>query len=346
MRNPVFFLLPFLISASTAAVHYLGGLYWLAFPGVYIVLPVLDMIFGRNKRHLDKPAFQQLNQNPVYSWLTWLMVPYSLAYYVWALFQINQMNNLWAVLGITLSMGFILGAVVIVTAHELIHRSTFFEQALGGTLLSLVCYSTFKIEHIFGHHRDVATPGDTSTAPYGQSIYLFVLRSIPRNLYKGFSLQAKRMQKQGLSPWSMKNELLWWHAISLTWASISYAIAGWLGVAFFFGQALCAIIALEMVNYVEHYGLLRSKKDNGRFERVQPIHSWNAPYRFSNGILFNLQLHSDHHAVASRPYQCLQHHNDAPELPASYPAMMILSLLPPVWRRVMDHRVPEYMRPS
>ena len=151
-------------------------------------------------------------------------------------------------------------------------------------------------------------------------------------------LEAQRLQQRGRRVWSLENEMLRWTAL---WLVLLAAFALWLGAAgalFFIAQGIAAASTLEIINYVEHYGLVRTALAPGRYERVTHLHSWNAPQRFSNWLLFNLQRHSDHHANARRRYQVLQHHDDSPQLPAGYATMFVLALVPPLWRRIMDPR--------
>ena len=115
--------------------------------------------------------------------------------------------------------------------------------------------------------------------------------------------------------------------------------------SFFLIQAFVAILLLEVVNYVEHYGLYRKKNSKtGRYEKVTPIHSWNSDLYFSNALLFNLQRHSDHHANVNLPFPLLKDHPQSPMLPVGYPGMVLLALVPPLWFRVMDPKVEEWER--
>ena len=231
------------------------------------------------------------------------------------------------------------GAIGITYAHELIHKPTALERNAGGVLLSLVAYGGFKVEHVFGHHVDVATPRDTSTARLGQSAYAFLLRSLLLNPVRAWQLAGARLRARGLPAWHWRNEMYLWHGLTLLFAAGMMAWLGWAGLAFFALQALVAITLLELVNYIEHYGLLRRRRPDGSYERVTPRHSWNDSHHLSNLALLNLQRHSDHHAFAARRYQVLRHHDDAPQLPTGYASLVLLALLPPLWRHFMDPRV-------
>lgn len=92
-------------------------------------------------------------------------------------------------------------------------------------------------------------------------------------------------------------------------------------------------------NYIEHYGLLRQKDVNGKYERVLPEHSWNNNNIVTNLFLYQLQRHSDHHAFPTRPFQALRHFDEAPELPNGYASMLLPALIPAWWSKIMDQRV-------
>jgi alkane 1-monooxygenase len=188
----------------------------------------------------------------------------------------------------------------------------------------------------------VSTPEDASSSRYNQSLYNFLPQAYVRNFMNAWKLEAERLKRKGQAPVSWRNELIWWYGISLL-ALVAFTVAfGWLGAAFFLGQSFIAFTLLEIVNYLEHYGLHRRKLDNGRYERTTPEHSWNSNYFLTNVFLFQLQRHSDHHAFAKRRYQVLRHHDIAPQLPAGYATMVVLACIPPLWRKVMNPRVEAY----
>ncbi|HYD78237.1 MAG TPA: alkane 1-monooxygenase, partial [Paucimonas sp.] len=219
--------------------------------------------------------------------------------------------------------------------------ATRLERAAGGILLATVCYGGFKIEHLYGHHVHVSTPLDASSARRGQSVYAFVPQAVSRNLRNAWRLEAERLRRRGLPAW--RNEVLHWSLLSLACAGAAWIAFGPAGLLFFLAQSAVAFCELEIINYVEHYGLARRKTEHG-YERVAPVHSWNSSYRLANWFLLNLARHSDHHAFAARRYQELRHVDDAPQLPGGYGAMVLLALLPPLWFRVIDPRIPPSVR--
>jgi alkane 1-monooxygenase len=185
----------------------------------------------------------------------------------------------------------------------------------------------------------VATPEDSASARFGESIYRFATREIPGGVRRAWRLEKKRLARGGHGLWSWRNEILQSYAVSV----VLYG-----GLLFAFGPAILPFLLIQAAyawwqltsaNYVEHYGLLRVKRPNGRYERCLPRHSWNANHLASNILTFHLERHSDHHAHASRRYQSLRHYDDVPQLPQGYFGMFLLSYVPPLWFRVMDPRV-------
>jgi alkane 1-monooxygenase len=231
------------------------------------------------------------------------------------------------------------GILAINTAHELIHKDGRLEPWAGGALLASVGYQGFKVEHLRGHHVHVSTPEDASSARFGQSLWDFLPRAMLRNTVNAWALEGERLRKLGHAAFSWRNELLWWTALWLAFAGAFLMALGAMGLVFFLLQGLLAAGSLEVINYVEHYGLERRKGADGRYERTTHLHSWNSDFALSNLLLFQLQRHSDHHAFPKRRYAILRHHEDSPQLPAGYAGMFVLALCPPLWHRVMDARV-------
>jgi alkane 1-monooxygenase len=240
-----------------------------------------------------------------------------------------------------LSVGVSSGAVGITVAHELIHRPNRFERGLGVIILASVLYGHFRIEHVVGHHAKVATPRDPATARRGQSVYRFWVQSVAGGLADAWTIESRRRKRLGRSVVSPANRLI-------RYAGVSGVLGGLLGLAFgpeaiayFILQGVVAFSLLEVVNYIEHYGLTR-RWTGDRYERVSPVHSWNSSRRLTNWFLVNLQRHSDHHFDPSRRYQLLRHIDESPQLPTGYGALVPLALIPGLWRRriepILDRR--------
>ena len=307
------------------------------------IIPVLDFLLGQDALNPDEQAdVPHMNNERFYQVMTLGWVVAFVVLLVWSLQVLaSGIFSVPGAVGWVFSVG-IVGGLGINVAHELIHKDGKLETWAGGLLLALVSYGGFKVEHVRGHHVHVSTPEDASSSRYNQSLYNFLPQAYVRNFINAWRLEAERLKRKGQPVVSWRNELIWWYGISVA-ALVACTLAyGWLGAAFFLGQSFIAFTLLEIVNYLEHYGLHRRKLDNGRYERTMPEHSWNSNYFLTNVFLFHLQRHSDHHAWAKRRYQVLRHHDHAPQLPAGYAAMIVLALFPPLWRKVMNPRVEAY----
>jgi alkane 1-monooxygenase len=312
---------------------------WAWYPLFQILIPItiLDYLIGKDTTNAPPIA------NPAYfRWLTLACVPMQIGVlFIAAHFFVTAPLSWMGMLGWAMSVGFISGIIAINVGHELIHKNSRLERTAGGIILATTSYGTFKIEHVLGHHAWVATDRDASSAKRGQSVYTFVPYAIIHNALNAVRLSAASLKRRGYSSWSWRNELWWWSSISIGLSALLGAAFGPMAVVFFFAQSLVAIVSLEIINYIEHYGLRRKIEAHGRAEKVSPMHSWNSSYFLTNAFLFQLQRHSDHHANAARRYQTLEHHEAAPQLPGGYGAMMMLTLVPPLWRAVIHPRIPQ-----
>ena len=304
----------------------------------YGFLTVIDYLIGKDKSQPN----EDVRNVALYRWIAYATLPAHMLALWWGLHVFTTVDFNWiGKLGWILSVGAVSGTLAITAAHELIHKPSKFEQNLGGILLASVCYGGFKIEHLYGHHVHVSTPRDASSARFGQSVYHFLPRAVWHNTRNAWKLEAARLQRHKLSQWH--NEMLRWNLLSLLFAVVAFVLFGLAGLIFFLAQSVVAFCELEVINYVEHYGLER-RKNGDAYERVRPVHSWNSSYRLMNWFLLNLARHSDHHANAARRYQELRHFEEAPQLPGGYGAMVVLAMFPPLWFRVIHPRIPEEVK--
>jgi alkane 1-monooxygenase len=238
-------------------------------------------------------------------------------------------------------MGIFLGAMGINVAHELGHRDTWYEQLFAKLLLLPNLYTHFTIEHNRGHHVNIATDRDAASARYNEWLYAFWVRSVTTAYFSAWRLEAKRLRAEGKPVLSVHNEMIWLQLLQLGYL----AVVWWIGGTFLLLSAIQiaagGFLMLETVNYIEHYGLRRRKNESGRYERVQPWHSWNSNHELGRIMLYELTRHSDHHYKASRKYQVLRHFDESPQLPFGYPLSMICAMLPPLWFAIMNPRVKE-----
>jgi alkane 1-monooxygenase len=234
------------------------------------------------------------------------------------------------------------GAFGINVAHELGHRTNKFEQFLAKSLLLTSLYMHFFIEHNKGHHKHVATPNDPSTAKFKQTVYAFWIQTFIGTYLSAWHIAIEdAKKKKGFLP-AIFNEMMLFQIIQLGLVLLIFINFGITITAYFILAAFLGAILLESVNYIEHYGLQRAKGQEQQFERVQPHHSWNSNHIIGRLMLFELSRHSDHHYLASRKYQILRNLDEAPQMPTGYPGMIILSLFPPLWFKVMHQQMRKY----
>lgn len=333
--------LPWLVAAQLLQFARTGVEAWLwILPlWIHVVIPALDAWIGEDPRNAPDSEVAALEARLGYRLLVAVYVPGQWAVTAlgaWLAARGELSAAAW--IGLVLSVGGING-IGINAAHELGHKRVGWETALAALALAPVAYGHFLVEHNRGHHARVATPDDPASARLGEGFWAFLPRSVLGGLRSAWALERVRLARQRRGPWSARNRCL--HAAALT-ALVFGALALAFGprvLPFLIVQALYGISLLEVVNYIEHYGLLRRARPDGRPEPCAPRHSWNSSHRVSNLFLYNLQRHSDHHAHPTRRYQALRHEPDAPQLPSGYAAMLVLAYLPPLWRRVMDPRV-------
>jgi alkane 1-monooxygenase len=334
--------LPLLIYAATIRAMLSHG--WSVFLPVIIafaVIPLLELFIRSNPANLSEAEESMAKNDPVYDWLVYAIVP--LQYTTLFLFLQGFEEQQWAwweAMGRTLAMGLACGTFGINVGHELGHRSKWYEQWMAKALLLTSMYTHFFIEHNKGHHKHVATPADPSSAPYYQSLYRFWVRSISGVYRDAWKIANAELRKKQKPFW--QNEMLQLQLIQLGFIILILTAFGTTPLLYFFAAAFIGILLLESVNYIEHYGLRRKQTEANQYERAMPVHSWNSSHVLGRMVLFELSRHSDHHFLASRKYQILRHHADAPQLPTGYPGSILLAAVPPLWFAVMDKQMKKY----
>lgn len=315
---------------------------WFAPFFIYLVIPVFDWLVGTDQDNPPEALVAQLENDRFYRYLTYAYIPVQYAVFFWGAWTYATADLGWlGLLGLTISVGGV-GGVGINTAHELGHKKETLERWLSKLTLAQVAYGHFYVEHNKGHHRRVATPEDPASSRLGESFYAFWPRTVLGSLKSAWAIEKTRLARQGRGPWTLHNENIQaWLMTVVLWGGIVLAF-GWVMIPFLLIQAIYGFSLLEVVNYVEHYGLVRQKLPDGRYERCQPEHSWNNNHIVTNLLLYHLQRHSDHHANPTRRYQALRHYEGTPQLPSGYAGMVFLAYFPPLWRRVMDQRVVDH----
>jgi alkane 1-monooxygenase len=315
------------------------GAFWFFGPMfLFGLVPVLDALVGKDSENPPDSVIKWLEQDRYYRWCTYAFIPLQYAGLVtgcalWASGDLSVIDSI----GLATTL-WVVGGVAINTAHELGHKREALEKWLSKVTLAQTFYGHFFIEHNRGHHVRVATPEDPASSRLGESFYRFLPRTVAGSLRSAWELETERLQRVGKRRLTIHNDVLNAWAMSAVLFAALTAVFGLRVLPFLLIQAL-GFALLEVVNYLEHYGLLRQKTEDGRYERCQPQHSWNSNNVASNVLLYHLQRHSDHHAHPLRRYQALRHFDEAPELPSGYGTMIVLALITPLWRRIMDPRV-------
>ena len=338
--------LPFWLSLALVPLAWAGAVFggWTVFLlplSTWYLFSMIDAFVGLNKVNADLATPEA--DLFWYRLITLLWAPIQFGTIFGVLWYVTQTGHLvnWEKVWLFVGIGVISGVVGINYAHELIHQKPKWERTLGDLLLAMVLYSHFRSEHMLVHHRYVGTPRDPVTARYNEGFYRFFPRVLRDCYLSALGAEAAMLARKG-KRWTDLNNPFWHYwALQAALFGLAYAIAGWGGVGLFLVQACVAIWQLELVNYIEHYGLTRKHLGEGKYEHVLPRHSWNAAHRASNWLLINLQRHSDHHYKPDRRFPLLQTYSasDAPQLPYGYPVMTVVAMFPPLWRKMMNRRV-------
>jgi len=320
------FTAPFLVLILTTLGTARGGISVLAATAfIFVVHPTLDLLTGTEK---PQPGNELPPAAPawLHDLLLWAYVPAQTALLAFCLTRPLDPTS-WEFYGVAISLGCTTGAMGITIGHELIHRTRGFERALGAFLYMQVNYGHFETEHTLGHHVWVGTPRDPATARAGQTLFQFLPQTLLGQVRSAWRLKPKRTALY------ISSQVLFLLVLALT--------LGGAAVALHIAQSIVAVLMLETINYVEHYGLSRREVRPGVYEKVTETHSWNSLHRMTNWFLFNLGRHAEHHAHPRVHYQKLKTTERPRTLPYGYSAMLILAWFPPVWRRIFHGRGPD-----
>lgn len=338
LREDAKYLIAYIAPLAAWAGFYLGGMWS---PGSiyvgFVIIPLLELMIGGSSENFPAREEVTRSRRRFFDMLLYLNAPILYGLMVYYLLRMTGGGLSWVELtGMLFSMGLIVGTSGINVGHELGHRPGAFDRWMAWTLLLPALYLHFYIEHNRGHHRWVATHQDPATARRGESIYAFWVRSMAGSWVNAWRLESERLRNAGRSPWSLYNQMLLFQIAQVVYLGLCFWLFGLAGLLSAAGAALVGMLLLESINYIEHYGLLRKKSEEGRYEPVQPHHSWNSDHHLGRIFLYELTRHSDHHYRASRKYQILRHFDGSPQLPYGYPASILLSLVPPLWFHLMD----------
>ena len=342
-ESPFAFSLPLLFCPLLILGWIYGGIMLIFAPIFgYVIISIIDLFIGENKKE------QILNSENINNYkiilFAWPFIQFFLLFGSLIVICFFDHLSVFEAIVLMLVQGMISGAVGITFAHELMHQKTKFERFLSDLLMGMALYGHFRTEHVHVHHRFVGTEKDAVTARYNESFYTFFLRVIPECFKSAWKVETSRLLTKNKSIFNLSNPFYVYISLALFFSLLSFLIGGFWAVCLFLIQALVAVLHLEVVNYIEHYGLSRQKIDDEKYEPTKPFHSWNANHAASNLLLINLQKHSDHHARPNKTYPLLSAYdqNSAPQLPFGYPIMVVLSLIPFLWRKVMNPKVLEW----
>lgn len=343
------FFAAFIIPALAVTGFYLDG--WWNYSAVifsFILIPLIDQGSGIDKTNVADDALKAKGEELYYRFVTYVWTYMQVGFILWSCYAITtgQINSAFEWIGFTVSAALVTGGIGITVAHELGHKKSVLERFYSKLLLMTVCYMHFYIEHNRGHHVLVATPEDPATAKKNESFYAFWVRSVFKGYAHAWKLELTSLAGKNLPVIHWRNSMIWFAVLPIVFCTVLTVVFSiwsgrivWEVPIFFFAQSILAFTLLELVNYVEHYGITRKEISAGRYERVNPAHSWNASHLVSNFFLFQLQRHSDHHVNAIKRYQVLHHYDESPQLPYGYPTMIIIATFPPLWFSMMNKRL-------
>ena len=338
---PISLVVPSLALIAFGLVELTGSawFWWTGAVFIYGLIPLLDWWVGSDASNPPQAAIETLENDRYYRRVLMATFPLQwMGVVVGAWVATTTDLNALQWLGLAITVGIVSGGGIN-AAHEWGHKRGGFAALMSKLSLAPAAYGHFHVEHNRGHHKNVATPEDPASARLGESFWQFLPRTMIGSVRSAWQIERVRLETQGKSVFSVHNDILQaWLMTIILYTTLVIAF-GWAALPFLIVQAFYGAALLEAVNYIEHYGLLRSKDTNGRTMRCEPEHSWNANQIVSNLMLYQLQRHSDHHANPRRSYQTLRHFDDSPQLPVGYAALIPIVHFPRIWFALMDQRV-------
>jgi alkane 1-monooxygenase len=328
---------------AAALIAFLSSGFWTLLPAVLIfgIVPLVELFLSPDHTNFSEKEKGIRAADKFFDWFLYAMIPLLVGVLVLFLFSISADNlTTFDFLGRIFSMG-VLGGVAINLGHELGHRTNRFEQFLGEISLLISLENHFLPYHNLGHHRNVGTPNDPATARRNEPVYTFWIRSQFGSYRQAWQFEIEKQRRNKRHPLALRNRMVGYTIAQTILLTTIYLAFGLKTMLAFVGAAIIGKMILETVNYIEHYGLARKLKADGRYERVLPQHSWNSDHVLGRAILFELSRHSDHHFKASKHYQTLDSFAESPQMPTGYPGMMIFSLFSPLWFWYMNRRIDE-----
>ncbi len=306
----------------------------------FILIPILELLIKDHDINYNDSEKEKKITNYLFDVLLYINIPLVFILLFFGLYNLTHTSLLiYEKIGILSSLGILLATNAINVAHELGHRMSKLETTLSKLLLIPCLYMHFYLEHNLGHHKNVATPEDPATSKFNQNLYSFWITSVFNQYINAWKIQKEILKRNGHNFFSLKNEMLFYIVIQFTYLFLVFILFNLYGLLFAIILGIQAFLFLETINYIEHYGLLRKKLPSGRYERVQPHHSWNSNHLIGRIVLYELTRHSDHHFKSSKKYQVLENKKNSPQLPFGYPSCIILAFIPPLWFKIINPRL-------
>lgn len=340
------YLMAYIIPLSTFLSIYLGGFFSYSTVIIaFFIIPVIELFTKNDTNNLSEQEIKSKLASSYFDGLLYVNViwVYGILIYFITILQQNQFSYS-ELIGMTLSVGIMLGSNGINVAHELGHKSGIWPQLAAKILLLPNLYMHFIIEHNYGHHLKVATPDDPATSRYKEYLFTFWIRSIFYSFISAWNIESNRLKKMNQSIWSFKNSMLRFLFYQLLYIVVIMIVFSPFVATILVLAGVTGILLLESINYVEHYGLVRRILPSGKYEKVETYHSWNSDHEAGRIILYELTRHSDHHYKANKKYQILNHYDESPQLPYGYPTSILIALLPPLWFKIMNPRVEQWRK--
>lgn len=326
-----------IITFSLTGIYAYSGLI-----ALYVMVPVLEVIYSPDSKNLVETEKELAREDVFYDLVLYVMVPLHLfvVYYFLATIGDPRLTTSDTIARV-LMMGTVLGVVGINVGHELGHKTrSVWKQLFAHVFLTTAVQNHFVPYHNGGHHRDIGTPNDLTSAEKGDNYYFFAVRSQIGGYFKTWQLEARRLNAMGKHP--LLNPMIIYTLLPVLLFGAIYCLFGGYVLGCYFAASVYGIAILESQNYFAHYGLRRKMQANGRYEPVNARHSWNSDHIVGRVLLFELTRHSDHHHLGGKPYQLLESKAESPMLPYGYPMMLMLSFFPFLFRPIMSRQLKRY----
>ena len=337
------YLMSYTIAIVTIVGILLGGGYtYMTVIYAFVFIPALEMLLKESNEEMSDEVKKNRSMDIFFDILLYLNIPLVFSIFFLSLNLLLYSSSSFEIIGIIASTSIMMATNGINVAHELGHRKSFFSRTCSKLLLMPSQYMHFYIEHNFGHHVNVGTAEDPATARYKQSLYSFWITSVIGQYIGAWKLQLKLLKISKYKFFSIKNDMMFYVIFQLMFIYLIYFNYGITVTIYSLIISVISFLFLETINYIEHYGLSRKKDKNGRYERVKTIHSWNSNHVVGRLVLYELTRHSDHHFISSKKYQVLESIDESPQLPYGYPTSILLSMVPPLWFKIMNPRVESY----